>query len=199
MKKLMIGMVVFILGLSPCYATLTRPGLMNPLSGTSPQNEISLSGTRQTSSPNLRLAVTREIGGGKMNVVGSALVPGLGLWRVSGSPLFLVLAPICYGTVGVGTMRYLGGQKDYRSYMDTKNPIEQDEFLESANNKRASGIKMLAGGLALWVIQTGWTYIWGSYNDLYRSRNANWTDKIAMLPTIDLQTQSLALTTTLKF
>jgi hypothetical protein len=199
MKKLMTGIVVFTLGLAPCYATITKPGLMDPLSGASPQDEISLSYTRQDYAPNLQLAMTREIGGGKMNVIGGALVPGLGLWRVSGSPLFLVLAPICYGTVGFGTLKYLGGQKDYRSYMDTKNPVEQDEFLESANDKREAGIKMLAGGMALWVIQTGWTFIWGSYNDLYRSRNASWTDKIAMLPTIDFKTQSLALTTTLKF
>lgn len=147
----------------------------------------------------LNLKSDDELGGGKSNVITSLIVPGLGLWRVTKQPIWIAFAPICYGLVGFGTMTRLGAQVQYNNYKNEKNPLEQTVYFDKANDKKALGNKLLGIGTALWILQAGWTYIYGSYNDIYRERNKNWKDKISLMPVdYDFATRSFFFSTTIK-
>ena len=149
---------------------------------------------------NMNLASSDDIGGGKSHVVTSLLMPGVGLWRVTKMPATLVFLPVCYGMVGFGTINIIRGKSEYNNYMDAKNPIDQGTYYESAIQKNESGRRILGFGVAFWIIQAGWTYIYGSYNDIYRARNSGWKDKISFNGgTYDPYTKSISLSTIFKF
>lgn len=140
-----------------------------------------------------------EIGGGKSQTITSLILPGVGLWRVTKMPATLGFLPVCYGLVGFGTMTKIGGKVAYNNYMDAKNPLDQDMYFEKALTKKENGSRMLGLGIALWIVQAGWTYMYGSYNDIYRDRNSGWKDKITFLPgTFDPQTKSISVSTIIK-
>jgi len=148
----------------------------------------------------LNLAQSDDLGGGKSHTVTSLILPGVGLWRVTKMPATLVFLPLCYGMVGFGTINIIKGKVEYNNYMAEKNPIEQGTYYDNAIKKNENGRRILGFGVAFWIIQAGWTYIYGSYNDIYRTRNSSWKDKITLHSGgYDPISKSFSLSTSINF
>ena len=138
----------------------------------------------------------------------SLALPGVGLYMANKHYFSLIFLPVCYGLVGGGLATMASGKRNaedaYAMYMIEKNPILQDEYLETADlgkEKNASGQKMLAGGLVIWGLQAGWSFIYGYYNDHYRARDAKWNNKVTLMPSggYDFRTNSATLNLSIKF
>jgi hypothetical protein len=140
-----------------------------------------------------------EIGAGKMSFTMSIPCPGLGLYAATGNKMNLLLMPACYGLVGGGIGISILGKIEYKKYLETKDPTKIDVYEKKAAQYATSGFMMSAVGIGLWVFQVGWTYIYGSYNDIYRHRNKNWNDKVSFHNTgFDPYTKTVALGATIK-
>lgn len=151
---------------------------------------------------NLNLAMTDEIGGGKSNWTFALLCPGLGLYRVTQNKRDLLYMPACYGLVGGGIGVTILGKVENKKYLESKNPAEIDTHAAKAALYSTAGFLMTSAGIGLWIFQAGWTYIYGSYNDIYRERNANWNDKVSFNNSgfgYDPMTNSVSLSTTIQF
>lgn len=138
----------------------------------------------------------------------SLALPGVGLYKANRSRISLAFLPICYGLVGGGTFQMMKGKSDareaYANYMVEKNPLLQDEYLEAADKakeKNQIGATCLSAGIAVWLGQTVWTFIYGRYNDMYRARDAKWNNKVSFLPFggYDFRTNTTTLNLSIKF
>jgi len=170
--------------------------------GFSQSNEfISLQSMSEEKPINLNLAMSDPdpIGDGKGNWKLSLAMPGFGLYNVNGNKKSLLLMPACYGLVGVGIITSFIGNIEHRNYLNARDPALIDSHLSKSIMLNTAGLFMVGSGATLWILQVGWTYIYGSYNDIYRERNNNWTDKISLSNGgYNPSTKTFSLTTSIK-
>jgi len=148
-----------------------------------------------------------ELGAGIMSGFVSLALPGVGLYMANKKLYSLALLPICYGMVGGGIALMMKGAKsagdNYDLYLAEKNPTLQTEYLGLADDALfviARGKSILIGGIAIWGLQTAWTFIYGRYNDFYRARNAKWKNQEASFnPGYDFKTKTTSLNLSIKF
>lgn len=116
-------------------------------------------------------------GEGTSAALKSLIVPGWGLHKAvnsSNSKKLLVLAPICYGTLGFGIYSRIKGKKMYDRYLNTTESSEIGEYYDEASKSFSNSIIFTSIGAALWVGQALLTYMYGKRNDDYRDRLRLW-------------------------
>lgn len=188
------------------------PGFFNPQN---PKSDFKFYGGEITefNQINLKHPVILPTGGGEYGAGMEAgfislAVPGLGLYRATGNARLLVFLPVCYGLVGYGTFKMLKGRSEakeaYENYMIEKSPALQDEYLiaaDDAKERYQTGTKILTGGIAIWLGQAAWAFIYGRYNDMYRARDAKWNNKVSFFPHggYDFRTNTTTLNLSIKF
>lgn len=141
-----------------------------------------------------------DFGTGKFTSTAVSIVaPGVGLYMASKNPATLLVLPICYGVVGYGGFQAIKSNKEYDNYLLEKDPFLQSAHFERAQELRSTAQTALLFGLSAWILQTAWTYVYGSYNDIYKKRNAIWKNNdTAFRGGYDFQTNTAQLGLTIK-